>query len=42
VLVVTEGSYKLEKLKYRCAKLVLSYPRRLEAIITAQGASTKY
>ena len=32
-----------EKLpKYRCAKLVASYPRRLEAVITAKGASTKY
>ena len=32
-----------EKLpKYRCAKLVVSYPRRLEAVITAKGASTKY
>ena len=32
-----------EKLpKYRCAKLVASYPRRLDAVITAKGASTKY
>jgi hypothetical protein len=32
-----------EKLsRYRCAKLVESYPRRLEAVITAKGASTKY
>jgi hypothetical protein len=32
-----------EKLtKYRCAKLVASYPRRLKAVITAKGASTKY
>jgi hypothetical protein len=32
-----------EKLpKYWCAKLVVSYPRRLEAVITAKGASTKY
>jgi hypothetical protein len=32
-----------EKLpKYRCAKLVASYPRRLEAVIDAKGASTKY
>jgi hypothetical protein len=32
-----------EKLpKYRCAKLVASYPRRLEAVISAKGASTKY
>ena len=32
-----------EKLpKYRCAKLVALYPRRLEAVITAKGASTKY
>ena len=26
---------------YRCAKLVASYPRRLNAVITAKGASTK-
>ena len=32
-----------EKLpKYRCAKLVVSYPRRLEAVVAAKGASTKY
>jgi hypothetical protein len=32
-----------EKLpKYRCAKLVASYSRRLEAVIPAKGASTKY
>ena len=32
-----------EKLpKYRCAKLVASYPRRLEAVIAAKGVSTKY
>jgi hypothetical protein len=32
-----------EKLpKYRCAKLVASNPRRLEAIIAAKAASTKY
>ena len=32
-----------EKLpKYRCPKLVASYPRRLEAIIAVKGASTKY
>ena len=32
-----------EKLpKYRCAKFVASYPRRLEAIITAKGALSKY
>ena len=32
-----------EKLpKYRCAKLVASYPRRLENVIAAKGASTKY
>ena len=31
-----------EKLpKYRCAKLVASYPRRLEAVIAAKGASVK-
>jgi transposase len=27
--------------KYRCAKLVASYPRRLKAVIAAQGSSTK-
>jgi hypothetical protein len=32
-----------EKLpKYRCAKLVASYPRRLEAVVAAKSASTKY
>jgi hypothetical protein len=32
-----------EKLpKYRCAKLVASYPKRLEAVIATKGASTKY
>jgi hypothetical protein len=32
-----------EKLpKYRCAKLLLSYPRRHKAVITAKSASTKY
>jgi hypothetical protein len=32
-----------EKLpKYRYAKLVASYPRRLEAVIATKGASTKY
>ena len=30
-----------EKLpKYRCAKLVASHPRRLKAVIAAEGAST--
>ncbi|CDQ73994.1 unnamed protein product [Oncorhynchus mykiss] len=34
---------KWEKLpNYRCAKIVASYPRRLKAVITAKGASTKY
>jgi hypothetical protein len=34
---------ELKKLpKYRCVKLVASYPRTLEAVITAKGASTKY
>jgi hypothetical protein len=33
---------KWEKLsKYKCAKLVASYPRRLEAVIAAKGATTK-
>jgi transposase len=32
-----------EKLsKYRCAKLLASYPRRLKAVIASKGASTKY
>uniref|UniRef100_A0AAZ3NSF9 Tc1-like transposase DDE domain-containing protein n=1 Tax=Oncorhynchus tshawytscha TaxID=74940 RepID=A0AAZ3NSF9_ONCTS len=32
-----------EKLpKYRCAKLVASNPRRLEAVFAAKGASTRY
>ena len=32
-----------EKLpKYRCAKLVVSYPRKLNAVIAVKGASTKY
>jgi hypothetical protein len=32
-----------EKLpKYRGAKLVASYPRILEVVITVKGASTKY
>jgi hypothetical protein len=32
-----------EKLpKYRCAKLVASYQRRLKAVFAAKGASTKY
>ena len=32
-----------EKLpKYRCAKLVVSYPRILDAVITTNVASTKY
>ena len=32
-----------EKLpKYRCAKLVASYPKRLDAVIATKGASTKY
>jgi hypothetical protein len=33
---------KWEKLlKYRCAKLVASYLRRIKAVIAAKGASTK-
>jgi hypothetical protein len=32
---------ELEKLpKYRCDKLVTSYPRRIKAVITSKGAST--
>ncbi|CDQ87759.1 unnamed protein product [Oncorhynchus mykiss] len=32
-----------EKLpKCRCAKLVATFPRRLKAVITAKGVSTKY
>uniref|UniRef100_A0A673Y5V4 Uncharacterized protein n=1 Tax=Salmo trutta TaxID=8032 RepID=A0A673Y5V4_SALTR len=39
----TDRRDKWDKLsKYRCAKLVASYPRRLEAVIAAKGASTKY
>ena len=31
-----------EKLpKYRCAKLVASYPRRLKVVVAAKGASSK-
>jgi hypothetical protein len=29
-------------LKYRCAKLVASHPRRLASVIAAKGTSTKY
>ena len=28
--------------KFRCAKLIQTYPRRLEALVAAKGASTKY
>jgi hypothetical protein len=28
--------------KYKCAKLVASYPRRFKAVFAASGASTKY
>ena len=28
--------------KYRCAKVVAAYPRKLEDVIAAKGASTKY
>ena len=28
--------------KYRCARLVVSYPKRLDAVIATKGASTKY
>ena len=28
--------------KSRCAKLIQTYARRLEAVIAARGASTKY
>jgi transposase len=32
-----------EKLpKYRCTKLVASYPRQLKAVITTKGASSNY
>jgi hypothetical protein len=43
-LTELERIYRVEweKLpKYRCAKLVASYPRILEAVITAKGPSTK-
>ena len=36
------GREEWEKLpRYRCAKLVASYPRRRKAVIVAKGASTK-
>jgi hypothetical protein len=38
--ICREESEKLPK--YMCAKLVVSFPRRLEAVIAAKGASTKY
>jgi transposase len=38
--ICREGWEKLSK--YRCAKLVASYPRRLKSVIPAKGASTKY
>ncbi len=41
-LMELERSCKEEKLKNRCAKLVASYSKRLEAVIGAKGASTKY
>ena len=28
--------------KYRCAKLIQTYPRQLKAVITSKGVSTKY
>jgi hypothetical protein len=36
------GSAEKKLPKYRCAKLVASYPRRLEAVIDAKGSSTNY
>jgi hypothetical protein len=34
---------KQEKLpKYKCAKLVASYPKRLEAVISAKGVLRKF
>ena len=38
--ICIEGWEKLPK--YRCSKLVVSYPRRSYAAIAAKGASTKY
>ena len=38
--ICTEESEKLPK--YWCAKLVVPYPRRLNTVIAAKGASTKY
>jgi hypothetical protein len=38
--ISTEDWEKLPK--YRCAKLIASYPRRLKAVIAGKGASTKY
>jgi hypothetical protein len=40
VLICREEWEKLYK--YRCAKLVASYLKSLEDVITAKGASTKY
>ena len=47
IVILTPDSWicreEWEKLpKYRCAKLVASNPRRLEAIFAAKGASTRY
>ena len=44
-LTALERNYReeWEKLpKYRCAKLVVSYPRRLESVIVAKCALVKY
>lgn len=38
--ICREESQKIPKSK--CAKLVTSHQRRLKAVITAKGASTKY
>ena len=38
--ICSEERHKIPK--SRCANLVASYPRRLEAVIAAKGASTKY
>jgi hypothetical protein len=42
-MTLSTGMTMQEKLpKYRRAKFVTSYPRKLEVLIAANGASTKY
>ena len=40
--ICREECEKFPKYTCRCAKLVESYPRRLEALMVAKGASAKY